>query len=69
VTEGQVSQDNVIARWLDRRTELRPILLELIERLAALIALPRLHRHRYNGCWRHLSADSAVMPSTNQKPF
>jgi hypothetical protein len=34
---------------LDRRTELCPIPLELIERLAALIAPPRLHRHPYNG--------------------
>ena len=33
----------------DGRTELRLTPLELIERLAALIPPPRLHRHRYHG--------------------
>ena len=33
----------------DGRTELRLTPLELIERLAALIPRPRLHRHRYHG--------------------
>jgi len=33
----------------DGRTELRPTPLELIDRLAALIPPPPLHRHRYQG--------------------
>jgi len=33
----------------DGRTELRLTPLELIERLAALIPPPRIHRHRYHG--------------------
>ena len=33
----------------DGRTQLRLTPLQLIERLAALIPPPRLHRHRYHG--------------------
>jgi hypothetical protein len=50
---GQVGDDQLVYRFAkplpDGRTELRLTPLELIERLAALIPPPRLHRHRYHG--------------------
>ena len=49
----QVGDDQLVYRFPkpqpDGRTELRLTPLELIERLAALIPPPRLHRHRYHG--------------------
>ena len=49
----QVGDDQLVYRFAkplpDGRTELRLTPLELIERLAALIPPPRLHRHRYHG--------------------
>ena len=49
----QLAHDQVIYRFPrpqpDGRTELRLTPLELIERLAALIPPPRIHRHRYHG--------------------
>ena len=49
----QVGEDQLVYRFAkplpDGRTELRLTPLELIERLAALIPPPRLHRHRYHG--------------------
>ena len=50
---AQVGEDQLVYRFAkplpDGRTELRLTPLELIERLAALIPPPRLHRHRYHG--------------------
>ncbi len=49
----QLAHDQLVYRspkpQPDGRTELRLTPLELIERLAALIPPPRLHRHRYHG--------------------
>ena len=49
----QLAHDHLVYRHPkpqpDGRTELRLTPLELIERLAALIPPPRLHRHRYHG--------------------
>lgn len=49
----QLAHDQLVYRFPrpqpDGRTELRLTPLELIERLAALIPPPRLHRHRYHG--------------------
>ena len=49
----QLADDQLVYRFPkpqpDGRTELRLTPLELIERLAALIPPPRLHRHRYHG--------------------
>ena len=49
----QLGDDQLVYRFPkpqpDGRTELRLTPLELIERLAALIPPPRLHRHRYHG--------------------
>ena len=49
----QASDDALIYRFdkpqPDGRTQLRLTPLELIERLVALIAPPRIHRHRYHG--------------------
>ena len=49
----QLGEDQLVYRFAkplpDGRTELRLTPLELIERLAALIPPPRLHRHRYHG--------------------
>ena len=49
----QVRDDQLVYRLPrpqpDGRSELRLTPLELIERLAALISPPRLHRHRYHG--------------------
>ena len=49
----QLGHDQLVYRFPkpqpDGRTELRLTPLELIERLAALIPPPRLHRHRYHG--------------------
>ena len=48
----QLGEDALIYRFdqpqPDRRTQLRLTPLQLIERLAALIPPPRLHRHRYH---------------------
>jgi hypothetical protein len=48
----QLSEDQLVYRFAmplpDGRTELRLTPRELIERLAALIPPPRLHRHRYH---------------------
>jgi hypothetical protein len=49
----QLGDDQLLSRFAkplpDGRTELRLTPLELIERLAALIPPPRIHRHRYHG--------------------
>ena len=49
----QLGEDALIYRFdqpqPDGRTQLRLTPLQLIERLAALIPPPRLHRHRYHG--------------------
>ena len=49
----QLGHDQLVYRFPkpqpDGRTELRLTPLELLERLAALIPPPRLHRHRYHG--------------------
>ena len=49
----QVGDDQLVYRFPkpqpDGRTELRLTPLELLERLAALIPPPRLHRHHYHG--------------------
>ena len=49
----QFGNDELVYRFPkpqpDGRTELRLTPLELIDRLAALIPPPRLHRHRYHG--------------------
>jgi hypothetical protein len=49
----QLGHDQLVYRFAkpqpDGRTELRLSPLQLIERLAALIPPPRLHRHRYHG--------------------
>jgi hypothetical protein len=49
----QLAHDQIVYRLPrpqpDGRTELRLTPLELIERLAALIPPPRIHRHRYHG--------------------
>jgi hypothetical protein len=49
----QLGDDQLVYRFAkplpDGRTELRLTPLELIERLAALIPPPRIHRHRYHG--------------------
>jgi hypothetical protein len=49
----QLGDDQLVYRFAkpqpDGRTELSLTPLELIERLAALIPPPRLHRHRYHG--------------------
>jgi hypothetical protein len=49
----QVCDDELIYRLpkaqADGSTQLRLTPLELIDRLAALIAPPRIHRHRYHG--------------------
>ena len=49
----QVGDERLVYRFPkpqpDGRTELRLTPVELIERLAALIPPPRLHRHRYHG--------------------
>jgi hypothetical protein len=49
----QLGDDQLVYRFPkpqpDGRTELRLTPVELIDRLAALIPPPRLHRHRYHG--------------------
>ena len=59
----QVGEDQLVYRFTkplaDGRTELRLTPLELIERLAALIPPPRLHRHRYHGV---LAPNSPLRP-------
>ena len=59
----QLADDQLVYRFPrpqpDGRTELRLTPLELIERLAALIPPPRLHRHRYHGAGTQLAAARA----------
>ena len=38
--------------WSDGTTGIRLSPMELIEKLAALVPLPRMHLVRYGGCWR-----------------
>jgi hypothetical protein len=52
----------------DGRTELRLTPLELIERLAALIPPPRLHRHRYHGVLAPNSPQCAQVTALARPP-
>jgi hypothetical protein len=53
----------------DGRTELRLSPLELIERLAALIPPPRLHRHRYHGVLAPNSPQRAQVTALAREPI
>jgi hypothetical protein len=63
LTNGRTAHDQLVYRFPrsqpNGRTKLRLTPLELIERLAALISPPRLHRHRYHG----VLAPNATNPS------
>jgi hypothetical protein len=52
----------------DGRTELRLTPLELLERLAALIPPPRLHRHRYHGVLAPNSPQRAQVTALAHQP-
>jgi len=52
----------------DGRTELRLSPLELLERLAALIPPPRLHRHRYHGVLAPNSPQRAQVSALARQP-
>ena len=80
-SSATTSHDQLVYRFPkpqpDGRTELRLSPLELLERLAALIPPPRLHRHRYHGrltlcrrfrpspCPTHYGGRWATMPSAD----
>ena len=68
----QLGDDQLVYRFAkpqpDGRTELRLTPLELIERLAALIPPPRLHRHRYHGVLAPNSPLRAQVTAWRQPP-
>ena len=54
--------------WSDGTTGIRLSPLELLEKLAALVPLPRVHLVRYGGCLApHSHLRSAIMPTTRQQ--
>jgi hypothetical protein len=54
--------------WSDGTTGMRLSPLELLEKLAALVPLPRVHLVRYGGCLApHSSLRSAIIPTPRQQ--
>ena len=68
----QLAEDALVYRFPkpqpDGRTELRLTPLELLERLAALIPPPRLHRHRYHGVLAPNAALRAQVSALARQP-
>jgi hypothetical protein len=68
----QLAHDRLVYRFPkpqpDGRTQLRLTPLELIERLAALIPPPRLHRHRYHGVLAPNSPQRAQVTAWARSP-
>src|SRR2546421_12799286 len=54
--------------WSDGTTGMRFSPLELLEKLAALVPLPRVHLVRYGGCLApHSHLRNAIMPTPRQQ--
>jgi hypothetical protein len=54
--------------WSDGTTGIKLSPLELIEKLAALVPLPRLHQLRYGGCLApHSHLRAAILPTPRQQ--
>jgi hypothetical protein len=54
--------------WSDGTTGIKLSLLELLEKLAALVPLPRLHQLRYGGCLApHSKLRAAIIPTPRQQ--
>ena len=54
--------------WSDGTTGIRLSSLELLEKLAALVPLPRVHLVRYGGCLApHSSLRCAIIPTSRQQ--
>lgn len=54
--------------WSDGTTGIKLSALELLEKLAALVPLPRMHLLRYGGCWApHSHWRAAIIPTPRQQ--
>ena len=54
--------------WSDGTTGIRLSPMELLEKLAALVPLPRVHLVRYGGCLApHSSLRGAIIPTPRQR--
>ena len=54
--------------WSDGTTGIKLSPLELLEKLAALVPLPRLHQLRYGGCLApHSTLRAAIIPTPRQQ--
>jgi hypothetical protein len=54
--------------WSDGTTGIRLSPVELLEKLAALVPLPRVHLVRYGGCWApHSHLRGAIIPTPRQQ--
>ena len=56
--------------WSDGTTGITLSPLELLEKLAALVPLPRVHLVRYGGCWApHSRRRGAITPTPRQQAW
>jgi len=54
--------------WYDGTTEIRLSPMELLEKLAALVPLPRVHLVRYGGCLApHSHMRGSIIPTPRQQ--